>query len=810
MQKRLFCLILALVMVLSLCPVVSAESANVTISGLHNAQVCRAALYALSEGSPEGNDFLSGVSPEADGYEFFYSLSLPDGEYRLEGFDENGDLNGSISFTVKAGAENNFRVQRIYDLHAQNSGWVEGKDYAISVSVTSADGQNRAVSFGKAKNYDGAYVTSCLFFVGDRVSAVFTPIGDYAADYLPSTVTDLPKINRSMTATIYEGMELSFLTPAGSTVSSGTFSDYYLYRFFTPSETVEVDQTLMRTTFRIPKMRAGNISGTNFFYRVQNPAGVTYWDYFDPLSLKSDTIEVTASQLYLENNAVDAKTVVRDFRYNTFDKADIYLSGNKQGCLPLKTGETFELDTFRNWMAIESIYNAKVALPDTHYTVVDMNGNPSDVLTVTPDENNSSMAVVRANKSGTAIVLVTYDAMTYAHAYVSGNVGKSCLFSAIWPENTGVLVFTVDEDGSSILTGMMLGGSGEGYEIDAELDPLFYVGDAGASYTFTPEAGCTVSINRGVVTDTLTFAGFTTDGVTCNDDGSVTVSGLTTGKHIVRVEKDGVATYQVLTAKQTAYTVSGENIRAGSTADIQFTGLVNPVEKMSGFYNGSAVIRYVGADGTVFTSNPGGAFGVYDFSSVADRQKFTVTIPRYFDGDAYTISSGSIAMRLFGSAPGGHRTVSYREGVDRGFTAPSVGSFQGMLPDISIPVEPTDFLTGTLVLKDQDGKAVSLDGLSITIQDTDGYETFLRADGTFPCFSGEYSYTVSGEDVEDAQGTFTVTDSGEIGIVLTRKAAPSKFRQILDKIAAFFGKVWQAIKLPFLLLIEWIRSLKKS
>ena len=760
----------------------------------------------MRDGSPAGSNLLSGIAPEADGYEYVYRLSLSDGDYWLEGFDENGDKNGGISLTVNAQAENRFRVQRIYDLHATNSGWVEGTDYTVSVTVTAPGGEPRQTAFGKAADYNGTRFTSCLFFVGDTLDATFTPIGDKADDYLPATVSDAPKINRSITATIYEGMTLSFLAPAGSTISTGAFSNYYIYCFFDPVTTTQTEDGRVCAAFRIPKMRAGNTNGTNFFYRVQNPDGVTYWNYFDPTSLTGDTIEVTPNQLYLANDSVNGGTVISDFRYNTYDKADVYLTGNAQGYIPLKSGETFELNAFRNWMAVESIYNAKVALPDMHYAVVDMNGNPSDVLTVTPDKYNSNAASVRANKSGTAVLLVTYDAMFAEQAYVSGKAGQSCLFSAIWPENTGVLVFSVDADGSAIETGMTIVRGGKSVAVDAEHDPLFYVGDAGASFTFTPESGSTVSVNRSTVTNTMTFRGFTQDGVTQNDDGSITVSALTTGRHIVKIEKNGQAAYQVLTARQTAYTLSEESVKAGETVEIRFSGLVNPVEKMSGIYNGNARIRYVGGDGTAFTSDPGGAYGVYDFSGNPERQKLSVTIPRYFDGDVYTLSDGAITMYLFGSGPGGHRGVSYRHGIDPGFSAPTSSALKGVLPDVCIPIGRTDFSTGKLLLTDKKGGTFSRDEVTITLRDKDGYETAVNPDGTFLCFDGEYTYTITGDGVEDAEGSFTVTDGNEITLTLTRTESPSKFKLFLQKIAAFFGKAWSAISLPFRLLIDWIRK----
>ena len=805
MKKRFFCLFLSLVLLLCISPAASAQTASVTIRGLHDAQVHHAALYAMQDGTPAGRDLLADCTMEPVDYEKEYRLTLACGDYQLNGYDSAGYLNGSLQFTVVAG-ENLFHVQRVYDLHAANSGWIEGDDYRIDAQITAPDGTQRTFAFGQADNY-GTLRTSCLFLKGDTIDVSFTPIGSKADVYLPVRVSKTPGINCAVTCTIYEGLTVAFTAPEGSTVSAGTFSDYYVYHFFDPLETGAPEDGRIRTQYRIPKMRAGNTSGTNFFYRVQHPDGVTYWNYFDPAALTNPEIEISADQLFLGNAVYNAHTVYRNFEHNAYDRADLYLSGNKQGYIPLRTGETFELNAFRNWMAIESIYNAKVALPDMHYTVVDMQGNPSDVLRVTLDAHNSSIAAVHANHAGTALVLVTYDAMYSEQAYVSGAAGKPCAFSAIWPENTGVLVFSVDADGSAIQTGMMLNGTGAGNEIDAEHDPLFYFGTDGASYTFTPEAGCTVSVNRSAVSDHMTFGGFSTDGVQYNTDGSVRVDGLTTGKHILRVEKDGLATYQVLSARQISANTPDTAPRAGDTVHISFSGLVNPVEKMSGIYNNSARIRYIGSDKTAIYSPLGGKYGVYDFSSSQPQQSLTFTLPRYFAGETYTLSDGAIAMNLSGSAPGSHRGVSYRKGVDPGFNAQSSGALQGSLPNITIPLQKTDYLTGTLHLTDTNGRDVSCGDVQIVLTDADGYETAVQPDGAFLCLPGEYAYQIDGEAIEHAQGSFLVTESGSFTIEVQRTHTPGKLEQFFAKLSAFFAGTWRVLSKPFRMLIDWICSL---
>ena len=64
-----------------------------------------------------------------------------------------------------------------------------------------------------------------------------------------------------------------------------------------------------------------------------------------------------------------------------------------------------------------------------------------------------------------------------------------------------------------------------------------------------------MTVDRSVVSDTMTFNGFTSEGVTTDSaTGEVTVSGLTTGRHIIKVEKGGAANYQVVTTRKVSYT----------------------------------------------------------------------------------------------------------------------------------------------------------------------------------------------------------------------------------------------------------------
>lgn len=100
---------------------------------------------------------------------------------------------------------------------------------------------------------------------------------------------------------------------------------------------------------------------------------------------------------------------------------------------------------------------------------------------------------------------------------------------------------------------------------------------------------------------------------------------------------------------RTPTATSGEH-KAGDTVKIQFTGLTNPVEKMSGNYNFNANLYYVGEDGTKFGDGTGG-IGVYDFNGNPARQTRTVTIPKYWTGDTYTLTDGAIRMAASAALP---------------------------------------------------------------------------------------------------------------------------------------------------------------
>ena len=767
MKKRILSLLLVFVMLLSLLPagVLAAEGdVSVTLSGMHDAQVKSLKLYTYMDGVKGADDLLA-AKEAADGA---YTIDLAPGAYWVDGYDANNDRNGGVVIDVSS-ENSSFKLQRMYQISVNPSSWVKDTDYTLSLRVTDASGAERKAEFGSAVNWGKTY-TSCLFVVGDTVSVTATPNAETHPNYNPATASKTPTMNDSLSLTCKEFVTVTVTAPKGSTIDAGTLAKYYVFSFLEPFARSVEDGT---ATFHLDK-------NTDYFYRVRHPQGATYWNY---VRLSADAAyTVTEDDLGLSGDF--NKNTIYHFENNIYDRAGIYLNINTKGYKNMAVGETFELNSFRNWFAIESFMNAKVALPEMHYQVIDVNGNASDVVSITPNALNSNVAVMEAKHEGTAIVLVTYDAMTHMAGQTST---ASHRFSAIWPELTGVFVVNVGADGSAIQTNMKLDRmdavieKDEARQLDAEHDILFYTGTEGASYSFKPEAGCTVSVLRPTVTAaSMTYSGgFTANGVTTAEDGTVTVSGLITGRNIIKVTKGGLSTYQVVTARGVSYKfVNAEGteltqeelaaIKPGDSVTIQFSNLISPKEKLSGAYNFNFSLYMQGPDGTFFKSDPGGNFGVYDFSGNPERQKLTVTIPKFWAEETYTLS-GAIKQAGWPGVPT-HRGITYAVGTNPGFDAPKTAGILSRLPEITIPVVKLDFLTGKLSFQDQNGTAIDRKDLTVTLADSAGNGIAVAEDGTFKAYAEEYFYTVSGAGVEYATGSVTMKEEGSNEFTITLQA----------------------------------------
>ena len=663
---------------------------------------------------------------------FYVPTEITPSFYANAGFDaENGDVLGAELDFVKDTAENGltkYMVAVPVNVNTVSFRGVDGTDtswggatvavesgsnvtlrQAKGVITTLFEGEaptaenaefrvvdakgNYAVSGGDFK--EGEYLAYRFLLAADRdynYQAVATGtlierygVRDSGTQSLSADSTEIEVYNLPIALKDY----FHVTVPAGSTVMTGKLNYYYIYTFedaFYQKE--NADGTVTFEVENLPyENEDGSVGGAQFV-KVTHPDGVTYWDY------ESDgDITLTEAQLFIgENDGFNSDTIFHNFEEYKVDVADIYLSVNKEMYVDLDVDESYELNVFRNWFAVNNFANGAVALPDVHYQVIDANGNASNVVTVTPDEYNSSVATVTANVPGTAIVLVTYDAMYHAGA-LQGGLGNERpqpeKFSAIWPENTGVFVVSVGADGTAIQSNT---------NTDAEHNPIYYIGDAGAEFSFTPEVGATVSVARAAYDNNkLTYNGFSTSNITTDSTtGEVTVAGLTQGRHIIKIEKNGVADYQVVTTKQTTMTITDAEgnvitadteVNAGTELTVQFGDLYNPANKLSGIYNTNCAVSYVGEDGSIYNGSSGSDMGFYLFASDPSLHKVTITVPDTWDEPTYTLE-GSFKMGGFGSNAGAHRGILlYKTGKDVQKNADGITGNPGVLPTITIKVK---------------------------------------------------------------------------------------------------------------------------
>ena len=637
----------------------------------------------------------------------------------------------------------------------------EGEGYTIAACEGSENPVKQGGSFSFTVSVNEGYEGTPVVKIGDTelsaVDGVYT-IEDIMAD-VTVTVEGVEKAEETVT-----NYPLTIVAPIGSTVSVGTMRSNFIYTFAESlAVTQDYDAGTVTFGFNIPDTKGSK------FLRVQNPKGVTYWDYNSKLGTEGTVITITEDMLFMNDSSFNANTVYRNFEHgNDVDVADVLLNANEKGYINLSTGGTYELNVIRDWMAVESMMNNKTVLPDVSYQVIDFYGNQSNVLSVTPDANNSSVATITANASGTAVVLVTYDAMYSTEALQDSQsaFGAPEKFSAIWPENTGVLVVSVDQNGTSLTTNMTLNANNTssklaGTAIDAEHDVLYYVGSEGASYTFTPPAGSTVSIARASLTSqSLTYNGFSA--VPANADGSVTLTGLTTGSHIVKVERGGVATYQVIGAKQTSYTIvdaEGNPIneehkaQPGETLTITLGDVYSGLNKVSTFYNPNCAIRYVGQDGTKASYKAGDNYDQYNFAACS--HVLTITLPDQWVNETYSLT-GYLANTGYGSPAGSHRALRYATGSSTNENATICMVNLGQLAPIDIPVEVSQRVPATGITLSKESLTLVLGGvtkLSAAIEPADTTDSVVWSS------SDESVVKVTGDGFLTAvsQGSATIT-----------------------------------------------------
>ena len=241
-----------------------------------------------------------------------------------------------------------------------------------------------------------------------------------------------------------------------------------------------VDPTEITTQDGTKTLRYALTSGKVYNYRTSMPEKLTQAGYFTAGTSGITTLQFAPS----DYEAISPKMICHSVESNQgYETGDIYLNINPQGHLVMGVDEVYDAHAMRTWQLCDNTINNYFTEPDFHYMVLDLDRHPSDEVVSITEHPGSAWAELTARSEGTAIIVVTYDALSLRFYNSSGEC-KDWLggeqWGAIWPENSGVYVVTVGEASETILPNMYINSDYNesslklaGDSVDAEHDEFY-------------------------------------------------------------------------------------------------------------------------------------------------------------------------------------------------------------------------------------------------------------------------------------------------------------------------------------------------
>lgn len=525
-----------------------------------------------------------------------------------------------------------------------------------------------------------------LGFNDYTTTAVANPNTEKFPNLLPAewSATLGTSVNSKTMTRMPEAVDIVFTYPAdaeGHMYLKKNETHYIPFEFIEPTSVTTEDGITTK------RYHVGSDS-RSYNYRVSRQGCITCAGIFSTskvteINITNELLNEYTPDYY--NHNVSTKISGSGTKYS-----DIFLNINQRHLLRMNSGDTYQIVNLRTWQLTNSSTGNYFIEPDYHWTVLNTSFQP-DQSVVKVDDNG----VLTAVAPGTAIVQVDYDAIR-----LSAMDGD--LWSKLWAENMGTFVVTVDADADNAPADNIGLAYKPGKPMDAEHDILYYMSDQPGHYlTFTPTEGSSVAVANPVVdtvNNTVAYPkAFSTDNVTVNEDGSVTVL-LTYGRNIIRTTSaDGASNYQVLSAKPITCEITTPRADGlaipGDEITFKFDGLFHVAGKLAGIYNSNCHVRFNGIStlaGTILGN------GQYDFAGNQTAQSFTVTVPM----DATTtvdIIDGCLDPEGYGSSPGAHRAVDYVLGMNPNFNAGISSGEYGSIPSQSYKVTPFNQIDRLLV-----------------------------------------------------------------------------------------------------------------
>ncbi len=699
-----------------------------------------------------------------------YTFDVPEGVYVLTALAKDSTtINGTIELNVSEDSvqqEFSILTNTVYatNKHEDKTNWEVDKDYTISVDVSSREGERMVVTLGNSVT---AGRKTFLALNGNSYYVSLIPSEERQAEgYMTNERSGTLTAGITVSGAIPMGGEYIVTLPADAELFIGKkFSHFTNFAKIEPSKT-EVDGNCKKVYYRLADNQVYN-------FRTWKSGGLTQGGYF--------TMDIDAgenSYLKFSDSSYEAfgpKTIKHDVNWNGgYETGNILVNINERGHLQLKVGDTYDALAMRSWQLTDTQTANYFTEPDFHYTIIDLDGNPStDVIEIdNAHSTTETWSTIKAVGKGTAIVLVTYDAIAlnyYKYNAKADSLTKTPYmggeyWGAIWPENTAAYVVSVGDDATTMQPNMFINEDYNegalktaGKYVDAEHDVFYYLDtEEGATYTFTPEGVDHIEIAYPTIGEQMaTYHGFTTEGVRKNDDGSYTLL-LKEGRQIVKLtDAMDNSIYQVLTAKPchreiTNASREGSTIfQAGDKVKIQYSGLHHPANKLAGIYNMSAYVTY--------NNIPNGSSlilgaGQYTFASAPTAQMVTIDIPADYTAAELVMDQGVIQVNGFGDPIGAHRSINKNLGRSPNFTAIAHKTYFGQLPEVRIPITETKYFVINL--------QSDVDSIQYTITQ-EGDTLRPDANGIYAATYGTYIIKASKPGYRCFRTTLTIADDAE-------------------------------------------------
>ncbi|MBQ5782967.1 MAG: dockerin type I repeat-containing protein [Oscillospiraceae bacterium] len=667
---------------------------------------------------------------EADGM-VPYTVSIP------ENVTEINVTDGTKGMSVTTGEGAQVTMRNV-NVTAQD---MFGKDVTATVSTAYGDGH-------VATGADNAF----LLVAG--VDYTFTSTPSNTTVY--KTATNTQTLEAGTTAAVLNALVdynnlRTIITPTGATAQLFRYEQYYSNTEFTNYGTKD----------------NGNGTSTHYFAGVTTkpPAAaliyrVTYGDYIVKAGWMST--ETSKTVTYSENDLKNNATV--DYTTSTEASAaiaedSVMLNVNKHNNLTMNVGASTTLKAYRAWEIIPVSYNNWIIEPDFHFNVI--YESEEGVVSLKTKSNNmtggESWQTLTANKAGTAIIEVTYDAID-----VRGN-SYAGVYGASDPARTGLVVVQVGQTHATVDFGID-GKASQGnvsYEKstpkswDAEFDTLYFTGENG-TINFTP------TVTGGTVEKVEVSNDKGTSWTELSATEGVYTATIASGNNIIKVTADTGVAYQVVRGDKVTYTVEevaaaatniNDNdgvIEAGETVRVTVDGLHSPIPKMAGNYNpgyggntdgySSHHIRYT-LNGTEYA----GAGSQYNWMRSTNYIDITLAdqAGQQTIEDGY-IGVGVIGLEFFADDGDSHRNIPDAGCATRG--SQTTFNTRSVLPDITIDVAENTKYTVTLT-----------EGDGYTLAPVDGFETSVYAGKNFQFTLTVNEGYITGEDFAVTVGETVLT-----------------------------------------------------